>query len=313
MVFLNGLQAITPQHMLDNKSSVMKKSIQHIITMIVILSFSSCIKDEDLAIPATIHSSEEINITVNGLSVFDERNIDPENTDTFQTTITATLSEAKTVDAIIDITQISGNADEDDFSFDSTIIIEAGQTSASSVLEVYRTQDPEGTETFTLSASSRANFSIDFEQTFSIENDYINDVLNLSISWDNTYTYNDNGSIITLEACNEIDLDVYLYDLDYNYVATIAESADCPELGSISNLDDGNYMIGVYLYDSYLASYGLNQTLPLTITYSQDGFIEETSFVNNEFNTDDTWDLYKEVIVAEIEVRDGYMYTITPN
>jgi len=139
-----------------------------------------------------------------------------------------------------------------------------------------------------------------------------NDVLNITTSWDDTYTANENGATITLETCTEVDFDIYLYDLDFNHIATIAESSECPEVGSISNLEDGTYMIGVYLYDNFLDTYNLNETLPLTITYSQDRFIEETSFTNNEFNTNDSWDDYKEVIVATVEVKDGYLYTITP-
>jgi len=283
-----------------------------IIIIISITSFISCIKDENLAIPPTFHISEEINITVDGLTVFDEKNINPEDPNTYQTIITATLSEVKSVDAIIDFSQTSGTSNNDDYTIDSTIIIKAGQLSNSSVLEVFKTQDVEGTETFTIEASSRANFTVDFELPITIENDFINDILNITTSWDNSYTITENGTTTTLEACNEVDLDIYLYDLDYEYITTIAESFDCPETGSISNLEDGTYMIGVYLYNNFLDAYALNETLPLTITYSQDGFIEETSFINNKFNTNDSSDDYKEVIVAEIEVKDGYLYTITP-
>lgn len=279
------------------------------ITIISLGVFISCIKDENLAIEATEFSSRPIQISFDGLTTFDEKNIDLDNSNTYQTTITASLIKTKSIDAIIDFNQTSGTANSDDYNIEP-ITIKAGKLSGETTLDIYQTGDFETSETFNLEASSRANFTVNFELPITIENDYISP-LNITLSWNNIFTVDENGTQTDISTCDGeygADFDIYLYDKDYNYT-TISETYNCPESGAINDLEDGTYMVAVALYYNPLSSYNLSQILPVTLTYNQDNFIEETSFMNTGFSTDDS---DEEIIVAEIEVKDGYLYTVTP-
>jgi len=95
--------------MLDNKQKGMKIKYLKFIILIAALYLFSCITDENLASQPNIHTSELISITSNSTFIFDEKNINLDDSSTYQAIITATLSEPKSVDAIIDFTQTSGN------------------------------------------------------------------------------------------------------------------------------------------------------------------------------------------------------------
>jgi hypothetical protein len=225
-------------------------------------------------------------------------------------TITATIEKAQEVDLALILTQTAGSATYgDDFSFDEeAIIISAGETTASAVVHIYKTGDIETTDE-TLSVGLKTadkNAKIgDFNFNATITDDYINDVLELSTTWSGETTMNMTSGT-TLDFC-DIDIDVLLYTDTGVLVQYLGATGACTETGSISGLADGDYYIVLDLFANPLATFGLTDALPVTITYNQEHFISG-SFVYNSLNLSSP--LVK--VPAAILKVSGYNYTVTP-
>lgn len=65
-------------------------------------------------------------------------------------TYTITLDKPQSVDIHINVSQIDGNADEDDFEYDQSLVIPAYSTSVSGSIKIHNDAVAEGDETFTL-------------------------------------------------------------------------------------------------------------------------------------------------------------------
>jgi hypothetical protein len=110
----------------------------------------------------------------------------------------------------------------------------------------------------------------------------------------------------TLDFC-DIDIDVLLYTDTGVLVQYLGATGACTETGSISGLADGDYYIVLDLFANPLATFGLTDALPVTITYNQEHFISG-SFVYNSLNLSSP--LVK--VPAAILKVSGYNYTVTP-
>ncbi|MDA9317086.1 hypothetical protein N9Q58_04140 [Polaribacter sp.] len=239
---------------------------------------------------------------------FDENAIDSDDPTTNSVTITANIDEPQHVDAVISFTQTEGTTDGDDYSI-GVIRIPAGATSASTSLEINKTGDIEGTETFNLSAAIQSNFKLAnaFNLPITIENDYINDVLEFSTTWAGEYSFNQGASQTTVNFCS-IDFDVLLFTASGAFVQSLGATLSCNETGEISGLPDGDYYLVINLYSNVLSNYLQTETVPITISYNQD-FFDSGSFVNNSFNLFSPSGLTNAVATI---TKSGYNYTVTP-
>eukprot|EP01086_Lenisia_limosa_P000358 TRINITY_DN10642_c0_g1_i1.p1 TRINITY_DN10642_c0_g1~~TRINITY_DN10642_c0_g1_i1.p1 ORF type:complete len:162 (+),score=20.36 TRINITY_DN10642_c0_g1_i1:25-486(+) len=149
-----------------------------------------------------------------------------------------------------------------------------------------------------------------FSMDISIENDWVNDVIEFEFDWSGELTYTAGvPAEVTIDFC-DADIDFALADNGGNVLGYIAATASCPEAGGFSGLPDGTYFILAEVYDNPFSGLGLTDTMPITTTYSQCGFDTAGSFVNSVLNTAT---ISGDVIpLATVEISGGYNYTVTP-
>jgi len=278
------------------------------IFIVASLILTSC-EDENDNTNASLINYSPATVTLSSLSntAFDESAIDPDDESTYVVTITATLSSPQPVNAIIDLVQSGGTANSSDFEA-GKITIPAGSLTASANVKILQTGDIEGSETLNITGKSRANFIVmPFTFSASIENDYINNVLEISTTWSGSYSYDTIVGDITADFC-KTDLDVVLFNSAGNFVKYLGATADCTETGSISGLADGDYYLVIDVFDNPLSISGLSEPIPVTISYNQEHFVSG-SFVSNSVNMASPVGL---VAVATITISNGYNYTVTP-
>lgn len=276
------------------------------------LVFTSCSdEDDNTGLSSIDFSPVAVQFTTSQSSyTFSEVDIDSDDPTTNTINITASIAESQPIDASFDLIVKSGNNDHD-FEFSKeTLVIKAGSTSATSSIILTKNGSVEGNENFIISATSNGNFTADFNLPLTINDDYINDVLDFSATWEGNFTYPINGGEVTLNFC-DIDFDVALYDeTATSFMGYIAATADCVEEDVLSGLPDGKYTIVIELYDNPLTVYTANADVPITMTFAQEHFIESTSFTFNGYTTDTIANTNN--VVATLEVKDGYNYTVTP-
>ena len=263
---------------------------------------ASKIKYSDVAVAITLKSTQT-SYTIN------ESLIDEDTPSTYTIEINASIAQAQPVDAIVSFVQSDGTADSSDYTV-GEIKIPAGETSASTNVEVNKTGEVEGTETFNLSAKTDdGNFTLanSFNLPVTIENDYINHVLEFSTTWSGeTSSEVAPGVVFTLDHCN-IDIDVVLYSSTGEPVSSLGATDNCTEEGSISGLPDGDYYIVLDVFNNDYITTGISEVVPVTISYSQDYF-SSGSFVYNGLTIASQTG---EIGVAILTIKDGYNYTVT--
>ncbi|WP_417238798.1 hypothetical protein [Bizionia sp.] len=291
-------------------NNIYKNSIKYLsLSVLLLTALTSCDDDDFNEVPAVAYSPVAVTMsaTDNNVTV-----LETDGEATF--TITASIAEPQELDYAIVLEQTSGDATEgEDFDFDHTIIISAGSTSSSADVVIYATGDIENDETFTITAKSADTNIILSPFTFNatISGDYINDVLDLVLSWDGSFS--ENG--VNIDSFCPIDMDLILYDGNGNQIDYIAGTSDCPEVGSVSGLADGMYMIAADLYENPFENYGFNEPIPVKLTYSQDFLMPETTFDYSGGYTLSTpgSDTFGNVLfIATLVVQNGYEYTVTP-
>ena len=208
--------------------------------------------------------------------------------------VEATIPEAVQFDTYIDLTQTGGTASSSDFEVER-IKIPALQTTGTGKITILRTGDLEGDETLVISSntnSTNINGTQDF--TFEINNDYLNDNLELTIDWCGEYDfeYEVAGGVtghLTGDLGDSIDIDVAVYDSAFtNIDSASAGTASCPEVCEFEGLADGTYYVVIDVYANSLASYGLNESLNLKLSYEQEHFIDTTTLLHNMSLTSDS-------------------------
>lgn len=273
---------------------------------------TSCSEDDNTGGSLINYTSPNVTITTESNNVVvDESAIDPE--EGYTIVVSASIQEPVKANIYIPLVQTGGTAGSDDYSIGDDIEIKAGTTSGSTTITIWQDCESgvEGDETLTISyvgPTTNANVS-PFSMNISIENDFVNDVIDFTFDWSGEFTYTSpTPSEVTIDFC-EADLDFVLADVDGNTLGYIAGTASCPEAGGFSGLPDGTYIILAEVYSSPFNAAALNETMPITVSYDQCGF-GGGSFVNEVLNTDT---LAGDVIpIATVEVTGGYNYTVTP-
>lgn len=291
----------------------MKKYINKLILSLAVLTLvTSCDEDDDNNVDTVPYSTVTVNLSV------DENNVTVSENDLVDSqtyTITASIAQPQVLDYLIKIEQVAGDATEGvDFTFDHDIILSRGTTSATGTVTILKSGDIENDESFTLVAKSfNEYFNVsDFSFSATIVDDYVNDVLSMDMDWSGEYSYTPAGlpAEVTIEFC-EMDLDLLVYDSNGNDTGIYdAATGACPESIDFSGLPDGTYTLVINVYANPFSGLGTAAPVPITFTYSQEFILEETVFTNNGI-TADTPD-GTNVIAAELEVVDGYIYTVTP-
>lgn len=273
---------------------------------------TSCSEDDHTGASMINYTSPTVTLSTASTNVVvDESMIDPDLG--YEIEVTASIPEPVFVDLHIPLVQTGGTADSSDFSA-GTIVITSGHTSAATNIVIYNTCDTgvEGNETLTVSfADNIANAKMTpFSMDISIENDWVNDVIEFEFDWSGELTYTAGvPAEVTIDFC-DADIDFALADNGGNVLGYIAASASCPEEGGFSGLPDGTYFILAEVYDNPFSGLGLTDAMPITTTYSQCGFDTAGSFVNSVLNTAT---ISGDVIpLATVEISGGYNYTVTP-
>lgn len=274
------------------------------------LIFTSCNDEDENTGQSLIDNFTPVAVQVSTLQssyTFSEKNIDSADPLTNTINVTATLPEPQVIDAVLEFV-VSGNNDHDIELGSDRVVIKAGSTSATTAITIMQTGEIEGTENFVVSLKSLGNFTTDFSLPITINDDYINNSLDVSAAWAGSYTYSVTGAEVTIDFC-DMDFDVVLYDeagttpLDYP-----AATSSCPESGAVSGAPDGKYKLALDLYENDLAVFGANRPVPITVTYGQEYISEPVTFTYDGFTTDSPTGV---VMVADVEVKDGYMYIVT--
>lgn len=293
----------------------MKKILKQITLLSLTgLLFVGCSEDDYTGLSQIDYSKRTVTLTSSSNNVtFDETLIDPDDASTYSVTVTANISEAAPVNIVIPLVQTGGTGDSGDFSA-GTITIPAGFTSASTTVEILQDCESgvEGNETLEIGAANNiANANVNpFTLNITIENDWVNDVIEFEFDWSGELTYTAGvPAEVTIDFC-DADIDFALADNGGNVLGYIAATASCPEAGGFSGLPDGTYFILAEVYDNPFEGLGLTDTMPITTTYSQCGFDTAGSFVNSVLNTAT---ISGDVIpLATVEISGGYNYTVTP-
>lgn len=286
------------------------KNISKILFSLLVLSLVlvGCNKDDYTGDSKVVFNAPNASYTNDAASMtIDEMAIDPD--DGLTVTIEATLSEAVQFDTYIDLTQTGGTMSGGDYEV-SRIYVPALHTTGTGTVTFFRTGDVEGDETLDLTANTNsANVNGSVTYSFTMTNDYINDVLSFTFDWSGSYTYDAGIPVsVTMDYC-EIDLDFLLFDSSFNLLPFWdAATGSCPEALDIYGLSDGTYYLVSDLWDNPYDVLGTNQDLPIRVSYSQEYF-SSGNFVYGGYNTDDSSGTY---IMAQIDVTDGYNYVVTP-
>ncbi|WP_417889867.1 hypothetical protein [Xanthomarina gelatinilytica] len=273
---------------------------------------TSCSEDDYTGASMINYSSPTVTLSTASTNVVVDESAIPEDGE-FLIPVTASISEPVLADIHIPLVQTGGTADAHDFDL-GTMIITSGTTSATTNIVIYNTCDTgvEGNETLTVSfADNIANAKMTpFSMDISIENDWVNDVIEFEFDWSGELTYTAGvPAEVTIDFC-DADIDFALADNGGNVLGYIAATASCPEAGGFSGLPDGTYFILAEVYDNPFSGLGLTDTMPITTTYSHCGFDTAGSFVNSVLNTAT---ISGDVIpLATVEISGGYNYTVTP-
>ncbi|WP_417856538.1 hypothetical protein [Xanthomarina gelatinilytica] len=277
---------------------------------------TSCSEDDHTGASMINYTSPTVTLSTASTSVVvDESMIDPDLGYVIE--VTASIPEPVFVDLHIPLVQTGGTADSSDFTA-GTIVITSGHTSASANVTIWRECESgvEGDETLEISfADNIANAKMSpFSMDISIENDWVNDLIEITFDWSGELTY-DSGlpSENTIDFCS-IDIDYIITDDLGNALGYIAGTGDCPEIAEVSGLADGTYFIIAELYDQPFSAPeydGPLTTIPQTVTWMQCGFPATTGEFSNELLTTatPTGDVLP---IAVLEVTGGYNYTVSP-
>lgn len=293
----------------------MKKNIYKLLLSFAALAFvMSCQEDDNDGVQPVGYTPVEITITSLENNVTVMENAIAGGMASY--TITATIDNPQTLHYVVNLEQTAGDATMG-VDFDThQIIIEPGNTSGSTTVDVYATGDIETDETFTISASvGEPNYSklaSPFSFSGTITDDFVTNTLDFSIDWSGEYSYTPAGlpADVTIDFC-DIDLDVLVFNSAFTDAGEYsAATGACPEFGEYTGLADDTYYMVLDVYDNPFEGLGTGAAIPITVTYGQDMIMNETVFVNNSFSADTPSG--SQILLAIWEVNNGTEFTVTP-
>ena len=293
----------------------MKNKINIFLSSILICGFlASCNENDDLTGKSLLdYSPATVTLSSNSPTTFIESAIDEDDPSTYEIVITANISSPQPVNAVIEIVQTGGSADSNDFEA-GTITIQAGDLTGSSSISILQTGDIEGAETLELTGKAVSNFIVSpFKYSGTIEGDYINNQLDLTLSWDGSA---ESGDLSITSFC-DMDFDLILYDSAFNYLRYVLGTSACPEHDLLGDLADGTYYLVTDLWENPYSGLGLTDEVPLTLTWSQEHFPEtvgsiSTSSYNLSSADTKNSDAGLGGMIVVLEVTNGYEYTLYP-
>jgi len=298
----------------------MKKNIIKLLSLFVLIGFSSC-QDDDNDYP-TAEAKPVVSLSQASYTGAEGQ------------PVTITLNLDKAINKPIDLKlELVDDSKFDDLTFTGAALLDIstgwGDLPAYSVVipantstysftttliddEVY---SPNKVYTFKLSTAGNLNGTfasgseVFFDVTFS---NTVSDVLNLTFAWDQTFDFG--GETYTL--C-DLAYDVDVVVLDENFAdmdITDAQTGDCPEHLSMSLADypDGTYYLAGYLYDNAgIAGVGIPEfDIPMTISYQRggsQGLSTEGSFSADFLESESPNDEF--ILVAIVIIENG-VFTI---
>ncbi|MDW5287777.1 hypothetical protein [Formosa sp. PL04] len=188
---------------------------------------------------------------------------------------TVTLAELAPVNAVIEIEQTGGTGSSADYYYDS-VTIPSGSLVGSGKIYFTTNGDEEGLKTLELSAYSVANFDVAANSIdITIDDDYVDQILNLELAWEGIYTYVPDGlnAEVTVDFCS-IDIDLLYYpspDATDAYNISDGATGACPEVSGYENntygLPDGVYYLKASVYENKDSSLYEDAPVPLTLTW----------------------------------------------
>lgn len=285
-----------------------------------IVSLTSCKDDDANEVDLVTYNPVTVTLSAdsNNFTVLEDQLSSTNNT----YTITASISEPQLLDYYITLEQTGGTATEGvDFEFEDHITISHGQTSGSATVTILQSGDiEESDETFSIEARSATNTinlsTFSFNGTISTNggaNDYINDQLDLTLSWDGSA---ESGDLSITSFC-AMDFDLILYDSAFNYLGYVLGSTACPEHDLLGGLADGTYYLVTDLYENPYSDIGLTDEVPLTLTWSQEYFPETVGSISTSSYSLSSADSVNSGaglggMIVVLEVANGYEYTLYP-
>ena len=110
---------------------------------------------------------------------------------------------------------------------------------------------------------------------------------------------------------SDFDFDLILYDDEFVYMGYVAGTSSCPETAGLSGLPDGTYYLVSDLWDNPLSGLGFTDTIPLSLSWSQDYFPATAGTITSDaYTLSDTSGLGGLIVV--LEVANGYEFTLSP-
>jgi len=290
------------------------KNIKFLMLVALMITFLSCDSDEQDVSP--IVSTDNYPLAT---FVVSETNI----SESGGTLVTVDITFDKMIDRGVTFsgTQVGGTAVEhEDFEIHSAIV-QPYSTSAQLIIEILEDATPEDTETLEIQIDrpSLANaYLINPDSqlpkvSINIEN-FESENLNMIFDWERGIDLF--GT--TYPTCGNVDLDIFAFDGDGNFVGWVAATGDCPETLTLTPADypDGKYIFYHDLWSNGFAGYGTNTLVPITTTIEQPGVFSDSAVQDDSqamnsdmFGADDTPSVGHNGFVVTIIVSNG-TYTI---
>lgn len=263
------------------------------------ISIFSCVEDDQATGHSTI-SPTSPTATVNGVSSLTI--VEQDSTIAY----TITLSEPQVVNVSFDVSLADGATatEGSDFTFDHSLTIPAGYTSAVGEIKLLDDGDVEEDESFTLNFSTTGNTNFDAPSyTFTMTNvdePYLSNTLDFTVDWgtditlmDTTDMFDTNGDPLVLTGianlCSHVDLDVFVFDGAGNDMGIYdAATGDCPEHLSIAlgQLADGTYSLYLNNYiNGVRPDNGTVYEFPTTISFERVGAFSGSAMSANNYDS----------------------------
>lgn len=241
------------------------KKIKNILslTLLSTLIFIGCNSD-DLTNRSNIVAAEGVVATVNfGF----ENNVNALEVDEPVLTYTISLNKPQVSDVKVYVSVTGGTATlEDDYSYDTEVVIAANTTSATGTISIVKDAIYEVTENLTIKIGDNrtANATlVPVERTINIIN-YVSNDLEATLDWSGTFTSGGES----VDFC-ELDMDLEVYN-DTDPAPINTSYSSCPEHVTFSaDLPDGSYFLICSIYST--VGYSEMVNIPASMTFSKNG------------------------------------------
>lgn len=275
--------------------------------ILIVLMIVSC-ETDDLTGHSNFETIDGITISVTGPEE------SPVVTDESDTTFfyTVTLSEASNVDVVVWVSQIDGDAleDEDFIISSSKLVIAAYDTSATFDITVLADDITEDSETFTIQVGDDRTANADITPvvtTYTVDNATSGDLV-IDLSWSVDLVYNDGTEVAAIDAANLRLLMVD--DRPYTQVVLSEDGADVEQMVVEESHEDGTYYIVADFFG--VADFDHAFDVDITATISQSGVIDPIE-LNYEAALNSSYICEGNNIYIAMVEKVGSTFVVTPD